>query len=392
MRLAAQAKMGFYPAHEVAIRGIASHLALNDKRPTEVNIIDPCAGEGTAIALLADLLEVDLDRAYAIELDGARAALCKGKLPNTLGPCGFLGSRITGQSFGLAYVNPPFDSELGGGRREEQAFAERATRLLVTHGVLALVVPLGALNGNRPFCQFLDSRYEDIRILAFPKAHRPYNEILVLARKRKVDIPMEAVHQHGTLHKMEFPYRTYADWFDILPEVGTTTYRPIINGRPFGDETMPTYEIPWAWKPNTFAKVAFTEGELNEVLESSPLNALLKDIAVPPPARPPLPLDKGHVALLLASGMLNGVVEGVDGPHVVRGTANKVEYISERSSTENADSGAVTEKVVFSQKIVLTIRAVGANGSIQTFSDVPPADVEADAADTHEGRYDEDAA
>lgn len=392
MRLQAQAKLGWYPAHPDAVRGIASYLELDARKPGEVQLIDPCAGEGAAIALLADLLGVPRERAYAVELDAGRAAICKERLPNTLGPASFLGTRITGMSFGLAYVNPPFDSEIGGGRREEQAFAEKATRLLVARGVLALVVPLGALLGNRPFCQFLDSRFEDIRVLAFPKHGRPYNEIVVLGRKRKVDLPMESTAQRGDLHEMEIHFRTYCDWFDMLSVVGSTTYQRITSGRPHGTEPMPTYEVPWAWKPNTFAKISYTEGELEAALATSPLNALLAEFTVPPPARPPLPLDKGHVALLLASGMLNGVVEGVDGPHVVRGTAKKVEYISERSSTENQDSGAVTEKVVFSQKIVLTIRAVGEDGAIKTFSDAPPQDATGEAADTNEGRYTDDAA
>ena len=369
MRLAAQAKLGFYPAHPDAIAGIAAHLTLPKLRADEVNIIDPCAGEGLAIRQLADALGIPQQRTYAVELDAGRVGALKANLPeaNVLGPASFLGVSITGFSFGLAYVNPPFDNELGGGRREEFTFAERATRLLVGRGVLVLVVPETALAGNRNFCTFLDANYEDIKVLQFPKHCRPYKEIAVIGRKRKVPISSETVYQFGDLHKMEFQWRQYG-WENNLSEVGQDTYIRNVGGKG-RREPFPPYELMHGWKPNTFKKIAYTDGELEEALAGSPLNALLTETPIPPTARPPLPLGKGHVALLLASGMLDGVVEGPDGPHVVRGTSKKVEYISDRSATENAETGAVTEKVVYSQRIVLTIRAVGEDGEIRTFSD-----------------------
>ena len=346
-------------------------------------------GEGRAIRQIADALGVPMERTYAVELDAGRVEACNENLPgaNVLGPASFLGVQITGFSFGLAYVNPPFDNELGGGRREEQAFTQRATRLLVPKGILVLVAPLTAVAGNRRFVEYLDSHYEEIKVFQFPKHCQPYHEIVVIGRKRRVEIPVSALHEHGDLHKMEFQWRNYG-WEGRLSTIGND-HDKIISGRFYATEPLPVFEIPPAWKPNTFKKIAYTDAELVEALSRSPLNAILKETVVSPPARPPLPLAKGHVALLLASGMLDGVVEGPDGMHVVRGTAKKVEYISSRSSTENEETGAVTEKVVYSQKIVLTIRCVGDDGEIRSFGDEPAENAE--DGDTNEGR-DEDAA
>ena len=57
MRLAAQAKMGYYPTPESVTETIINHL----KRPANglIRILDPCVGEGTAIKSMADHLQAE---------------------------------------------------------------------------------------------------------------------------------------------------------------------------------------------------------------------------------------------------------------------------------------------------------------------------------------------
>jgi hypothetical protein len=108
-------------------------------------------------------------------------------------------------------------------------------------------------------------------------------------------------------------------------------------------------------------------------------------VAPLPLRRPPLPLDKGHLGLILASGMLDGVVVGPHGPHVVRGSSMKVEYHNKEASTSemNPDTGAVTTKDVYSQRMVTVIRCVGEDGVIYTHSNAPKErDEDDDAVDT----------
>ncbi len=93
---------------------------------------------------------------------------------------------------------------------------------------------------------------------------------------------------------------------------------------------------------------------------------------LPPEPRPlptpPLPLSRGHTALLVASGHLDGVVQPDDEPpHVVRGTTKKVKAIVSTEHIEN-DDGSVTTKNVSCEIIQLTVRAVGADGVIHAFS------------------------
>lgn len=110
------------------------------------------------------------------------------------------------------------------------------------------------------------------------------------------------------------------------------------------------------------------------MLNDSPLRFHL---TLPPPTSlpsPPLPLGIGHVALLLASGHLNGIVEPEGGPsHVVRGTSRKRSFVSDVTETENPDGGTTTRTTI-SERIELVIRTVDSTGRIQTFMDADAKD------------------
>src|SRR4051794_29306383 len=110
MRLAAQAKLGFYPAHPDAVSAICKQLVRPTDRASMTTMIDPCAGEGLAAAQIAAHLGVEPGRVYAVEMDGGRADRCRANLPGAkvLGPASFLGCNITVESMSLVYCNPPF--------------------------------------------------------------------------------------------------------------------------------------------------------------------------------------------------------------------------------------------------------------------------------------------
>jgi len=385
MRLAAQVKLGFYPADEVAIEHLTRHLRLkpNDGSKRTYNIIDPCCGKGAAIKQIAGALEVDEKHVHTVELDAGRSAEARELMPEHqhLGPASYMGSSISACSFGLAYVNPPFDDELGGGRREEQAFAEQATRQLVSGGILALVCPMRALSGNRNFVQFLDSHYSDVCVYKFPEGHRPFNEIVVFGRKRSSAIPGDRLSEGKILHmNMHLGYVKIQD----LPPLGEVQpcYWSDGRGGYEREKEVRSWEVPHSVKPTNWKKTKFTDEELLDAVERSPLGRLLTEVVAPPPESPPLPLDKGHLGLILASGMLDGVVQGPFGPHVVRASSHKAEYHNKEASesTMNPETGAVTTKDVFSQRMATVIRCVEQDGVIRTYSnDVSEKEEDAEA-------------
>src|SRR5690606_11765833 len=68
-------KNGYFPTDEPTLERTLAALA-----PSEgpISILDPCAGEGVAIAEVAHALGRDRVRAYAVEYDAERAAHARG--------------------------------------------------------------------------------------------------------------------------------------------------------------------------------------------------------------------------------------------------------------------------------------------------------------------------
>jgi hypothetical protein len=331
MRLAAQSKGGFYPAPPEAVRLAASLLTPPDQ---PYAILDPCCGKGAAIQELAAQLNTPPPMIWAIELDEGRAVESKANLAgaNVLAPASFLGVAATLNSFSLAWVNPPFDDEIGGGRRVEYSFLQRATQWLRANGVMLLVCP-EHVSQRSDIRQYLQQWYQDLACVPFPAEHRPFDEVILLGRK------------------LAKPVKPEKFWEEDCQE-------NVAPGH---------YAIPPGTGPRKFQKIDFTESELAQALLGSPLRKHLE----PPPeialAEPPLPLAHGHIALLLASGKLDGAVYPRNEPaHVVRGTARKETFLAGQTE-DQAEDGAVVRKTTYSERIVLTIRAVGPDGTIKTF-------------------------
>lgn len=343
MRLAAQVKGGFYPAHERAVALAASYL----QPPVGVNfaILDPCAGEGTAIRQLGELLRCPPRLVHAIELDDSRADAIRATLPeaNLLAPADFFGCRASFGSFSFIWLNPPFDYSYGGYRVEDQ-FLMRATEWLMPGGVMALVCPEEIVEEYSEARQHFTRFYENVTLVPFPEAHRPFKEVIVFGQKRTKLVPEPE------------RIKDWEAWESVQAPKG---FR---------------YQIPEGNGPRVFQKIQPTEPELSQMFVGSPLRLHLTSPPQAPVPSPPLPLGIGHVALLLASGHLDGVVHPSGKlPHVVRGTSRKQSFVSNVSDTENED-GSTTTRTTISERIELVIRTVDRTGRIQTYSETDAKD------------------
>ena len=115
MRLAAQAKGGFYPTPPRVVDLIAGQIqppAGYDQRNREtLRILDPCCGAGEAVAQLAECLDgpntIPIET-HGVELHRDRAAEAESRLDRVLAADLFATSIANG-AFGLLYLNPPYD-------------------------------------------------------------------------------------------------------------------------------------------------------------------------------------------------------------------------------------------------------------------------------------------
>ena len=342
-RQTAQMKGGFFPVPIPALQEVLDRIEPPDENQ-KFYVCDPCCGEGEALATIAAHYKCDPRRVFGVELETGRHALASERLPSSnILHANFLSCDISDHSFSFMWLNPPFDDEIGGGGRVEHDFLKHATRTLVSNGIMALCCPEDVANRwdvNAHFATF----YDDVSIASFPSEHRRFKEVVVIGRK------IEDVDYKSREIDYELRARRYV--------------------------------MPRGYYPFKFHKSELTAEELTEALALSPLSRLIQSTPLPPLPSPPLSLGKGHVALLLASGNLDGMVYPPgEPPHLVRGTAKKIEYISSIEDDSDEETGKEKTVVTKSERITLTIRTLSTDGTIQTFLDKPIDAVQQEKSD-----------
>lgn len=340
MRLAAQIKLGFYPC-PLGVVDLIAERHVTTTNPDSFAILDPCCGEGEAVKRLADKLGVTNERIFAVELDRNRAAkavetISGAHIMNT----SFQSVYMTPGSIGLAWVNPPFDQELGGGRREEASFVSGAWSTLASGGVLVLISTKSFFASRDRCVQQLASHF-DGKLYKFPEELRRFDEWVYIGAKRKD--PKE-----------------YASAYDL--------YKYNHDAPDLGDPAVIPLSIPRSSPCRAFKKFTYEETELIEATARSPIHRVAFRGSEFKAERPPLPLNRGHRALALASGILDGLVEtdDPDDDHVTRGITRKIK----RSRVEysfDPDTDVHTQKIVTTEHPVTTARILFlSDGSIKT--------------------------
>jgi len=177
---------GYFPTDEPTLERALSALAPS---PGSMSILDPCAGEGVAIAEAAHALGRAQVQAFAVEYDAERARHARqlvdrcihGDLMDTL---------ISRQSFGLLWLNPPYgdlskdvNGNIGyqgqGRARLEKLFYQRTLPLLQYGGVLVFIVPSYVLDAE--LVGWLTRHLKDLRI--YRAVETQFKQVVVFGRR-----------------------------------------------------------------------------------------------------------------------------------------------------------------------------------------------------------------
>jgi hypothetical protein len=343
MRLAAQAKMGYYPTPPSVVSLISNILAR--KGPGKIRLIDPCAGEGYALNQIGESLDAET---YGIELDTERGRKAREILTQCL-ITDYETTRISNQAFSLLYLNPPYDwavrnDEVSASERYERTFLRNTIRYLIPEGILVYLIPQSRLDKN--IAKILAYRFRDVRVFRFPaEEYKSVKQLVLFGVLKKRAEPDEKLDQY-------------------LTDVGLC--RGII---PFLDKLDCKYPVPPSPPIKNFLfrttqiDLRELERELNEYGLKHKINQMVSPLSLSERIRPIMPLRQGHLAQLLACGLMNGVVYDKDGqnPLVVKGITRKVV----ETRTEH-DGG--TERIIETDKIIITLNAINEHGELITIT------------------------
>ena len=334
MRLAGQAKGGFYPTPERVVQQIAKFLRPDKARyqaHSFHNLIDPCCGNGDALrdisAHLRNTVNTDLT-SYGVELHKDRAAQAGEFLDHTLGLDIFQTS-IANNAFGLLYLNPPydFDSDTESKRRLEHSFLTYCTRYLQPNGILVFVIPQIRLSVS---ANYIASHYHNIRCYSFPKPEwEDFNQVVLFAARNTQPAPNPS------------RAREIMDW----------SMKPI---DPLSKNSYAIYSIP----PSTATDLLFAN-RLIDPQESANIarvsglwtHSQVQEALWPPAkrtTRPLMPLRRGHMAMLIAAGLMDNIsLEGDDGRRIiVKGRVEKKMVLVEETELQQTYRERMTTSVV----------------------------------------------
>ena len=284
-------KMGYFPTDLEHIRLIKQ--AVNFPK-TQVNILDPCCGEGLALKALAENENADT---YGIELDESRGHTAQKNL-DRVGLGSFFGSSVPPGRFHALLLNPPYLScpGDGGSRRMERAFLADTLPLLMKGGLLIYIIPYH--RANESVCRILASYYKNLSVYRFRDSEfKKYKQIVffgIRTERRTADKTAARIEQ-----------------LCLQPDK-----IPLIDTIPVGLYTLPEKET----EISHFRGSVFDVEALAEQLKSSDsLDILFERSQLENRTRNPLlPLNLSQIGLVGASGLMNGLVD-CEHPHVIKG-------------------------------------------------------------------------
>ena len=341
MRLAAQAKMGYYPTPPSVVSLISGMLVRNCKG--NIRLLDPCTGEGIALKHIGEVLNAET---YGIELDKERGRIAGENLTRCL-VTDYQATCISNQAFSLLYLNPPYDwairnDEVSASERYERTFLRNTIRYLIAGGVLVYLIPQGRL--DKAIAKVIAYRFKDVRVFRFPEnEYKSFKQIVLFGvlKKRAEEEDELAQYLTDVGHlKAIVPYLDRSECRYIVPP------SPSVKNFIFRTTRIDPAEL---------------EIEIRSYGLSEKINRLVKPLTLSERIKPIMPLRQGHLAQLLACGMMNGVVFDRDGrnPLVVKGITRK--EVETRTEYEEGK-----QKIIETDKIVITINAINEHGEFIT--------------------------
>lgn len=338
-------KHGYYPTDEDTLGRILGAIDIDAAR---LRILDPCCGEGTALAEVKRHLtdcgaEVE---ALGIEYDEERAWHAKRLLDTAL-HSDVHDVFTSARSIGLLFLNPPYGhtvaDQAGTGERKkadrlELQFMRRTFSWLQTGGVLVLIVPHYIFNDET--AQLVSRNFSDVTCWMAPETQ--FKQAVVFGIKRRAASAgnIKTVQQLVAMGRGECP--------EVLPTQWVAD----------------TYRVPAAIDDAfAFNAIRINGDELALELDRLAGSTLWPQFdqvfaATDTVSRRPLrDLSDWHLALALAAGQIGGFVTSRSGRTLlIKGATYKDKKVT--TEVEERDNGARIETRVATDRFVPVIRAI----------------------------------
>lgn len=345
-RLASQAKMGHYPTPPEVIEQIKELFSFSSGS----RCIDTCCGKGDALASLTDQAPIET---YGIELDKERAREARQKkLGKVLNCDAIYETRITNNAFDLLFLNPPYDwetkeNEESDTERTEKKFLQFHLRYLNSKGVLVYVIPFASL--KHTYRLFV--KLKNLRVLAFPEEqYKKFKQVVVIGKASafagKERLDANRAMMKNIINYVD-PETAYESLWTTESILRAGDYRPLyevdrnnVELKNFTSTRIdPDEVLPFVKSSQVYAEYN-RRISVDKVEEIQPLSML----------------RNGHLAMLLASGMMNGRLKNDKYDLVVKG--NIKSFMQQNEEEEETLNGQEKTTVKSIKKYQVQVRAL----------------------------------
>ena len=358
MRPPAIEKMGYYPTDEPIVNTICTYLKPPEDRG---RLLDPCAGEGKAAAFLGKTMNLET---WGVELSPDRAEKAELVMDQVF-QAAWQACSLSQESVSWLYLNPPYDFDrlenqsTGNNRaekRQEWLFLKSTTPTLIRGGFLTYIVPQKIL-GLLEVARFLAGQYENLSVFRFPDdLFEKFKQVVVLGIRR------------------EHPSRPTDEEIFSLQKLADTDLPPFLSAAEPIYELLPAPTHAANGRPILFKRTDWEPEEVVEATIKGGVQHCTEWLGLLHPTRgltqfsqPLMPLKKGHIAMLMASGMM-GTVKLTDDrgrPMLVKGRVVKV--VEKNEHPDPSDEGTILE--TYRDRFVTTVSVLKQDG-IQLIKDV----------------------
>ena len=358
MREIARVQQGYFPTQDRIVTAVAGLFRLNTTGPFAV--LDAGCGTGAAIYdlrqhwlsqrpnLNVTLLGIESDKS---RYQQAAALLSSGKGSGTALWSAIEDATID-QPVSLLWYNPPYDRIRGAGRTEAALLNRVKDWPARGTGLLLMIVPDYVLaDADVGLAVAVERDYELLGLWRYPEPeYQDFKQCVLLARRRE-----------KALNKTLLTFPRWAAEPSKLPVLR--------------DDMKPIATLMPVLKAVTLRRTRLGNDVIVDAVSRSPLRSgLLREAASPAPpiGRPLLPLKHGHLALALAGGLCDGIIESGGNRFLIKGTlTSAVRRVSTKPQVDD-NGNTVAEIDTYRTRYEMNVRCLRNDGSIENYSSAEP--------------------
>ncbi|MCB0109423.1 MAG: hypothetical protein KDE53_26055, partial [Caldilineaceae bacterium] len=361
MRIAAAEKLGFYPTPPHTLQ-LITNLLKPAVHGGFFRLLDPCAGEGEALAQVVSSLAhpTNTVASYGVELSDARAQAASEVLTSCI-QADWQDVTTSHNSFSLIWVNPPYDTEASSDvttkrNRLEYTFLRNTLKTLQPGGLLVYIVPLKLLE-RANVAAFLAGYFAQLQVFALPPAEfAQFGQIVLFGYKKEnpqKDEPVMRWLQQLAITQ-DVPCLTDAQEPLRVP-IST------LSESKFFMRKITLY-------PQEVYTVITTHG-LHTTAAWRDMNALANDGAF----QPVVPLRTGHIGSMISSGQMGTILLNGHGdkPLLAKGRSIKVsETVDDKGNVVKSDAETAAKERERFETRVFTLDGEGVFTNLESVGDL----------------------